>query len=251
MNTDRIITCSIVEDEPLAVHLMEEYVTKTPYLKLLNSYLDAELFLVDIQNGNIPDLLFSDIQMPQYNGIELSKLLPETTKVIFTTAYSQYAIEGFKVNALDYLLKPISYEDFLTATEKVRAWFEKEDKLQQAETLIKEHENRPALQIKTGRQTLLIPFDEITRIEGLKDYIKIFCKNGTKMLSLMRMKNIISILPEHEFERIHKSHIINLSAITACDSNFVVVDGQNIPISNKYGKNIKEKWIHYLENIKI
>ena len=116
-------------------------------------------------------------------------------------------------------------------------------------TLIKEHENRPTLQIKTGRQTLLIPFDEITRIEGLKDYIKIFCKNGTKMLSLMRMKNIISMLPEHEFERIHKSHIVSLSAITACDSNFVVVDGQSIPISNKYGKNIKEKWIQYLENV--
>jgi len=249
-NEQRTITCAIIEDEPLALHLMEEYVKRTPFLQLTQSYLDSELFLLDIQKGNAPDLLFSDIQMPQINGIELSKLLPENTKVVFTTAYSQYAIEGFKVNALDYLLKPISYDDFLIAAEKVLLWFKKEDKLQQADNLIKKHEQRPSLQIKTGRQTELIPFDEIVRIEGLKDYIRIFRKDGSKSISLMRMKNILQLLPENDFKRIHKSHIINISAITACGSNYVIVNGKQIPVSNQYRKDIKEKWLLYLDTIK-
>ncbi|MBR4349648.1 MAG: response regulator transcription factor [Bacteroidales bacterium] len=249
-NEQRTITCAIIEDEPLALHLMEEYVKRTPFLQLTQSYLDSELFLLDIQKGNAPDLLFSDIQMPQINGIELSKLLPENTKVVFTTAYSQYAIEGFKVNALDYLLKPISYDDFLVAAEKVLLWFKKEDKLQQADNLIKKHEQRPSLQIKIGRQTELIPFDEIVRIEGLKDYIRIFRKDGSKSISLMRMKNILKLLPENEFERIHKSHIINISAITACGPNYVIVNGKQLPVSNQYGKDIKEKWLLYLDTIK-
>lgn len=249
-NVQRTITCVIIEDEPLALHLMEEYVKRIPFLQLTHSYLDSELFLLDIQKGNVPDLLFSDIQMPQINGIELSKLLPENTKVVFTTAYSQYAIEGFKVNALDYLLKPISYDDFLIAVEKVLLWFQKEDKLQQADTLLKKHEQRPSLQIKTGRQTELIPFDEIVRIEGLKDYIRIFRKDGSKSISLMRMKNILQLLPENDFKRIHKSHIINISAITACGSNYVIVNGKQIPVSNQYRKDIKEKWLLYLDTIK-
>ncbi len=249
-NEQRTITCAIIEDEPLALHLMEEYVKRTPFLQLTQSYLDSELFLLDIQKGNAPDLLFSDIQMPQINGIELSKLLPENTKVVFTTAYSQYAIEGFKVNALDYLLKPISYDDFLVAAEKILLWFKKEDKLQQADNLIKKHEQRPSLQIKTGRQTELIPFDEIVRIEGLKDYIRIFRKDGSKSISLMRMKNILQLLPENDFKRIHKSHIINISAITACGSNYVIVNGKQIPVSNQYRKDIKEKWLLYLDTIK-
>ncbi|MBR3979732.1 MAG: response regulator transcription factor [Bacteroidales bacterium] len=249
-NEQRTITCAIIEDEPLELHLMEEYVKRTPFLQLTQSYLDSELFLLDIQKGNAPDLLFSDIQMPQINGIELSKLLPENTKVVFTTAYSQYAIEGFKVNALDYLLKPISYDDFLVAAEKILLWFKKEDKLQQADNLIKKHEQRPSLQIKTGRQTELIPFDEIVRIEGLKDYIRIFRKDGSKSISLMRMKNILQLLPENDFKRIHKSHIINISAITACGSNYVIVNGKQIPVSNQYRKDIKEKWLLYLDTIK-
>lgn len=249
-NEQRTITCAIIEDEPLALHLMEEYVKRTPFLQLTQSYLDSELFLLDIQKGNAPDLLFSDIQMPQINGIELSKLLPENTKVVFTTAYSQYAIEGFKVNAIDYLLKPISYDDFLVAAEKILLWFKKEDKLQQADNLIKKHEQRPSLQIKTGRQTELIPFDEIVRIEGLKDYIRIFRKDGSKSISLMRMKNILQLLPENDFKRIHKSHIINISAITACGSNYVIVNGKQIPVSNQYRKDIKEKWLLYLDTIK-
>ena len=249
-NEQRTITCAIIEDEPLALHLMEEYVKRTPFLQLTQSYLDSELFLLDIQKGNAPDLLFSDIQMPQINGIELSKLLPENTKVVFTTAYSQDAIEGFKVNALDYLLKPISYDDFLVAAEKILLWFKKEDKLQQADNLIKKHEQRPSLQIKTGRQTELIPFDEIVRIEGLKDYIRIFRKDGSKSISLMRMKNILQLLPENDFKRIHKSHIINISAITACGSNYVIVNGKQIPVSNQYRKDIKEKWLLYLKKKK-
>lgn len=248
MNEQRIITCSIVEDEPLALRLIENYVKKTPYLQLLHTYFDAESLIEDLTNGVIPELLFSDIQLPQMNGIELGKLLSKHTKVIFTTAYSKYAIEGFKVNALDYLLKPISYDDFLKATNKVLAWFKKEDKIQEADKLIKLHQQRPTLQVKTGKETILLQFDDIIRIEGLKDYIKIFCKDGSKHLALMRMKNILQLLPESDFERVHKSHIVNIGAITACGTNYIVINDQKIPISNQYGKKIKEKWTDFFEN---
>lgn len=117
------LKCVIIDDEPLALELMESYVRKTPFLELCGKYNSAVMALNDINFWNI-DLLFLDIQMPDLNGLELSRMLPQDTRIVFTTAFDQYALDGFKVNALDYLLKPINYNEFLTASRKALEWFE-------------------------------------------------------------------------------------------------------------------------------
>ena len=234
------ITCAIVEDEPLALQLIESYVSRTPFLSLTRSYLDAELLLVDIKRGNVPMLIFSDIEMPGLNGIDLCPLLPQNTRVIFTTAYSRYALQGFKVNALDYLLKPISYNDFLASAQKAHDYFAKEALAAQADQLIQQQQPVPVLQVKVDRQTLNIPVNQILRIEGLKDYVKIYRNDGSVVLTLMRMKNIMELLPTDQFVRVHKSHIVRLSAISSHDSHHMIIDGQAIPISSSYKSNLAD-----------
>lgn len=228
------VTCSIVEDEPLALQLIESYVQRTDTLQHVKSYLDPELLLVDIKRGELPMLLFSDIEMPQVNGIELSRQLPPTTKVIFTTAYSRYALDGFKVSAIDFLLKPISYDDFLEAVQKALNYFEKERKAAEAESLMRQSQTDAILQVKVGRQTTNIPIDQIVRIEGLKDYVKIIRRDGSTTVSLMRMKKVIDMLPKDQFARVHKSHIVRTSEITSFDKNHIVIQGESIPVSNKW-----------------
>ncbi len=213
--------------------MLESYVRRTPLLVLHKSYLDAELLQHDIEQGDVPMLLFSDIRMPQINGIELSRMLPPTTKVIFTTAYSRYALDGFKVNALDYLLKPISYDDFAAATEKARIWFEKEEKASQADRMLNEGlATSQVLQLKVERQTVNIPVADILRIEGLGDYVKIIRRDGSKTLSLMRMKNILDMLPQDQFSRVHKSHIVRLSEVTSFDKSHLTIGGETLPVTN-------------------
>ncbi|MBO4751710.1 MAG: response regulator transcription factor [Bacteroidales bacterium] len=224
------VTCSIVEDEPLALQLIQAYVQRTPFLQLKKTYLDAELLALDIQRGDLPMLLFSDIQMPQINGIELSRLLPNSTKVIFTTAYSRYALDGFKVSALDFLLKPISYDDFLASATKARDWFEKEQKVAHADHLMRQ--SQPMLQVKSERHTVVIPIADIIRIEGLKDYVKIIRRDGTVTISLMRMKKMMDLLPQDQFVRVHKSHIVRTSEITSFDKSHLSIGGDTIPVSN-------------------
>ena len=227
-----VVTCSIVDDEPLALRLIESYVRRTPFLEHSKSYLDAELMMLDIKRGDLPMLIFSDIQMTQINGIELSRMLPATTKVIFTTAYSRYAIDGFKVNALDFLLKPISYDDFLASAEKAHTWFEKEYKASQAERFINEAQPAQVLQVKVERQTVNIPVNDIIRVEGLGDYVKIFRRDGTMTLSLMRMKNILDMLPGDQFARVHKSHIVRLSEVSSFDKSHLTIAGETLPVTN-------------------
>lgn len=227
----RTITCCVLEDEPLALHLMKSYVERTPFLELVATYLDGERLRQDIEEKGLSfDLLFSDIEMPGINGIDLSKCMPATTKVIFTTAYSRYAIEGFKVNALDYLLKPISYEDFMAAARKALDYFVREDILRQAES------QHRMIQVKSDRQMVNIPCDDIVRIEGLGDYLKIFTTGGNVVLTLMRMKNIEGLLPADDFVRVHKSHIVRLSAVTSYNNNSLNIDGVEIPVSRRYRK---------------
>lgn len=174
--------------------------------------------------------------MPQINGIDLSRRLPAKTRVIFTTAYSRYAIEGFKVRALDYLLKPICYDEFLDAARKALDWFQREDLVLQAGTALPAAEERPSIEVKEDRQAIKIPIDEIVRIEGLKDYVKIYCSDGLMHLVLMRMKAVMELLPEKDFDRVHKSHIVRLSAVESADSKHLVVGGTKIPTSLQYRK---------------
>lgn len=227
MNRMETIKCAIVDDEPLALDLLQSYVEKTPYLELTGRCSSA-LAAMKLLHEQPVDLLFLDIQMPELNGIEFSKTIDQDkVKIIFTTAFSEYAIEGFKVNALDYLLKPISYSDFLSASERALKWFRESSK-SGADTL-------RYIYVKTEYKLLQIELDKIRYIEGLKDYVKIFVEeSNTPILSLMSMKNMEELLPATDFVRVHRSYIVRGDKVKVIERNRIVFDKVYIPISDSY-----------------
>ena len=220
------INCAIIDDEPLAAGLLESYVAKTPYLNLTGTYNSAITAMRDLRDNPVP-LLFLDIQMPELSGVEFAKILPKDTKIIFTTAFPQYALEGYKVNALDYLLKPISYEDFLRATEKAQDWY---NILQKREA----YNDDRIMFIKSEYKLLRVCFDDILYVEGLKDYVRICLKNGEKIMSLMSMKKLEDYLPHPEFLRTHRSYIVHMPEVRSIDRFRIVFGDVFIPISDNY-----------------
>lgn len=219
------LKCAIVDDEPLALNLLESYVKKTPFLELTGKYSSAVQAMKELPNHPV-DLLFLDIQMPELNGLEFSKLVNPATRIVFTTAFEQYAIDGYKVNALDYLLKPISYVDFLQAANKAMKWFEL---LQQPKEEIQ------SIFVKSDYKLVQIELKNILYIEGLKDYIKIYEENNPKpILSLMSMKAMEDLLPASRFMRVHRSYIVQKDKIRVIDRGRIVFGKAYIPISDSY-----------------
>ena len=229
------INCAIIDDEPLAAGLLESYVAKTPYLNLTGTYNSAITAMRDLRDNPVP-LLFLDIQMPELSGVEFAKILPKDTKIIFTTAFPQYALEGYKVNALDYLLKPISYEDFLRATEKAQDWY---NILQKREA----YNDDRIMFIKSEYKLLRVCLDDILYVEGLKDYVRICLKNGEKIMSLMSMKKLEDYLPHPEFLRTHRSYIVHMPEVRSIDRFRIVFGDVFIPISDNYKEDVQQ----YLE----
>lgn len=225
------IRCLLVDDEPLALYLLEGYVAKTPSLELAGRCSSAFQAMEMLDKTEV-DLIFLDIQMPGLSGLEFSRSLKDGPKVIFTTAFEQYALEGFKVDALDYLLKPISYPEFLNAVNKAKRWFEHFEKAAVPET-------RTSIFVKADYKLVQIDFNNILYIEGLKDYVK-FCleDNEKPVLSLMSMKSLEENLPESKFMRVHRSFIVNLDKIKTIERNRIVFGKEFIPISENY----KEKF---------
>lgn len=231
MNT---ISCIIVDDEPLAVRLMESYVAKTPFLSLKGSFTSGTAAYSFLQEQQI-DLLFCDIQMPNLSGMELSKMLPDRTRIIFTTAFSEYAVEGFRVRALDYLLKPISYDDFLSAAIKAKEYFKLIEESVSSAGSVTEQRKIKSIFVKTEYRLQQIDLDKITYIEGLKDYVKIHLNDGTApVLSLMRLKTLEEMLPKEDFVRVHKSFIIRMERIEAIERNHIIIGSDRIPIGETY-----------------
>lgn len=224
------IICVIVDDEPMALNLVESYVQKTPFLVLkrkCHSALEAMEFLKD----EPVDLLFLDIQMPDLTGIEFSKMLPKETRIIFTTAFDQYALEGFKVEALDYLLKPFDYAEFLAAANKAYTWFElvkgKKD------TLVSEE--KEFLFVKSEYKQLRIKLADVLYFEGLKDYIKIWLKGqSSPVLTLMSLKSLEEELPKNKFMRVHRSFIVALQAIDTIERSQIIIGDKRITVSENY-----------------
>lgn len=231
------ITCAIIDDEPLALNLLESYVGKTPFLELKGKYSSAVQAIRGLQEQEV-QLLFLDIQMPELTGLEFSKMVSEKTRIIFTTAFSQYALEGYKVNALDYLLKPFSYADFLKASKKALEWFE----LVEKKTLSGEggdvrqpQSSVDSIFVKSEYKLVQIMLDEILYVEGLKDYLKIYTSADTKpILSLMSMKSMEELLPSDRFMRVHRSYIVQANKIRVIDRNRIVFGKTFIPISDSY-----------------
>ena len=227
------ITCLIADDEPMALSLIESYVLKTPFLELkakCNSAIKAMEFL---ETDSDIDLFFLDIQMPDLTGLEFSRLLPAKSKVIFTTAFDQYAIEGYKVNALDYLLKPFDYNEFLNAAQKARNHFET-NSIQNSENQ-QNNKNSDFIFVKSEYRQIKINFNEILYIEGLKDYVKIYTSSHPRpILTLMSLKKLEEELPSEQFMRVHRSYIISLEKIEAIERNHVVIKDGFITIAPNY-----------------
>ena len=218
------LNCAIVDDEPLALDLLESYVNKTPFLSLTGKYSSAVQAMNELPEKKV-DLLFLDIQMPELNGLEFSRMVDKNTRIIFTTAFNQYAIDGYRVNALDYLLKPISYVDFLQAANKALQWFELVQKPDEIESIF----------IKSDYKLVQIELKKILYIEGLKDYIKIYTEDQPKpILSLMSMKSMEELLPPTRFMRVHRSFIVQKDKIRIIDRGRIVFDKTYIPISDSY-----------------
>lgn len=219
-----IITCAIIDDEPLAAGLLESYAQKTPYLELKGVF-NSAIQAMKMLRENPVQLLFLDIQMPELSGVEFAKILPRETKVIFTTAFPQYAIEGYKVSALDYLLKPISYEDFLKSTDKALEWFVttlKQDTCQRDRFMF----------VKSDYKLQRVCLDDILYIEGLKDYVRFYLKSGERVMSLMSMKKLDEYLPKPEFLRTHRSYIVHMTEVQMIDRFRIVFDDVYIHISD-------------------
>ena len=184
----------------------------------------------DIRNTPV-DLIFLDIQMPELSGIEFARIIPKETKIIFTTAFDQYALHGYKVNAIDYLLKPISYNDFIMSADKALEWFSS------LKNKTNDDGNR-FIMIKSDYKLIRISLDDILYIEGQKDYVRIYMNNGEKIMSLINLKTLEQHLPEPEFMRTHRSYIVHMDKITVLDRLRIVFGNKHIPISDSYKDNI-------------
>ena len=227
-----IINCAIIDDEPLAAGLLKSYAEKTPFLNLIGTYGSAVEAMKELRN-NPAHLLFLDIQMPELSGIEFAKILPKETKIIFTTAFKQYAIEGYKVSALDYLMKPVSYEDFLKAANKALDWF---CMTQKKQTYAADR----FMYVKSDYKLVRVALDDILYIEGLKDYIRIYLENGQKVMSLMNVKKMEDYLPRPEFLRTHRSYIVHMSKAEAIERFRIVFGDQYLPISDSYKEDVQQ-----------
>ena len=218
----RPLTCMIVDDEPLAVRLLESYVEKTPELKQLASYTDSITAINAIKEQK-PDLLFLDIQMPNIDGMELAHSLPAETRVIFTTAFKEYAFESYEVNALDFLLKPIRYNKFLGSIEKARKLID----VQQTASQPKQQPNTVFIRVDGEWRNITV--DQIIYVNGMKDYVLFYLDSKKKpLISHLTMKAVEEMLPSDKFLRIHRSYIVAVDKIQKVDRNDCVYIGEEI-----------------------
>lgn len=230
-----ILSCAIIDDEPLAANLLQSYVKKTSNLVLRGTFNSAITAMGELRDKPV-DVLFLDIQMPELNGLEFARLMPTETKIIITTAFDQYAIEGYRANVFDYLLKPITYESFLDSINNVisRNSSSRKQALRLQDRFI---------YLKSEYKLVQIHLDDILYIEGLKDYVKVYLEGNKKnVMSLMNMKKIDDYLPHPEFLRVHRSYIVHMHKVKLIDRARIVFGDDYIPITESY-KDIVQKYL--------
>ena len=214
----KTLTCMIVDDEPLAVKMLEDFVSRTPYLRLAASFNDPVLALSTLRESSV-DVLFLDIQMPDLDGLNLSRMVPPSTRVIFTTAFKEYAFDSYEVNALDFLLKPIRYHKFLGAAEKARQGFE----------MSSVKEERGSLFVRVDSQLRQVEISRILYVTGLKDYVMIYLEGEVRpLITHVTMKAMEEMLSTGRFMRVHRSYIVALDKIRSVDRNNCVYIGKEI-----------------------
>lgn len=231
-----ILNCIAVDDEPLALDIIEDYVSKIPFLNLVKRTENAIDALQLVQAGGI-DLVFLDVQMPELTGIQFLKIAGTKANYILTTAYSQYALESYDLDVSDYLLKPIAFDRFYKAAEKVHKRFDKPETARTVTEPVASSNNSTPIQdfifVKTEHKIQKIQLEDILYIEGLKDYISIFTKNE-RIITLQNMKKMEETLPKGEFIRVHKSYIIALDKIESIERSRISIAAKIIPIGDTY-----------------
>lgn len=239
-----MIKCIIVDDEPLAVKQLEGYVNRIPYLTCVKSCHSAAEAVDAINEGGV-DAMFVDINMPDVNGIELVRSLDSMPLVVFTTAYSEYAIEGFRVDAVDYLLKPIGFEDFLKAANKLYEFYCMRNGSRPAVADDEAGVQHDCLFVKSDYRMLRVPIDSIKYIESMSEYVRIYVEGNPKpIISLLSMKKIEENLPSSSFMRVHRSYLVNLNRIKEVSRMRIVYDNDvYVPMGEMY----KENFFAYIE----
>lgn len=229
------IKCVIIDDEPLAHVVLEKYIRQMDFLELVEKFTHP-IKALKYLNENEIDLIFVDIQMPDLTGFDLVASLKNKPALIFTTAYGEYALDGFKADAVDYLLKPIDRPDFQKAANKAKEWIEL-----RKEKDLKVAANKEFLFIKSEYKILRINFEEIIYIQGMSEYVKIHLTQGKPIMSLLSLKSLEAQLPETMFMRVHKSFIVNLNKINMIERTEIVYDdGTIIPVSLQYKSQFQE-----------
>ena len=222
----------VIDDEPLASGLIASYIEKTPFMTLVGEFSSPRDAIQLILDGGA-DVVFLDIQMPQLNGIEFARIIPPSTRIVFTTAFDTYAVEGFRVNALDYLLKPVSYEEFLAAANRALQWVEMARSGSAANS--GSSSSNDYIIVKSEYKLVQIPVNDILYIEGLKDYVKIYTTDNDRcIMTLMSMKTLERSLPADRFMRVHRSFIVNTGKIKVIERNRIVFGKTYIPVSESY-----------------
>lgn len=239
----RAINCLIVDDEPMALNLLESYIRKTGFLNLKKSCKNGFEVIDFLHSDPEVDILFLDIQMPELTGIDLSKILPENIWIVFTTAFEQYALEGYKVNAVDYLLKPFNYSEFLSAVTKAKELIYKLEKTA-------EEDSKPlvskelSLFVKSDYKHIRIFLNEIRYFEGMKDYVKIHLVDKIlPIITLISLKKLEEELPSDMFMRVHRSFIVNLQMIREVERHQIIFGDQRITVAPQF----REKFDLFLD----
>jgi two-component system response regulator LytT len=244
------LNCIAVDDEPLALGLVCKFIEQTPFFKLVGRYTSAVEALKAIHSQKI-HLVYLDIQMPDLNGIELARVIgkaTETPRIIFTTAFEQFSLEGYKVDALDYLLKPFNYEEFLRTATKAHSYYELINRPGPTTVVVEsEHADDQYLFLKVEYQLVRIALDDILYIEGLKDYVKVHLKNTEKtVLSLTSLKALEGKLSPRKFMRVHRSFIVALDKISSMTKNSLQIGKKSIAVGDQYKDAFKQfvgKWM--------
>jgi two-component system, LytTR family, response regulator len=230
-----MIRCIAIDDEPIALEVIKQYVAQIPIINLTNVFTDAIQALTFLKSHQT-DLIILDIHMPDISGIQLIKALPEKTNFIFTTAFSEYAVKGFELEAIDYLVKPFTFERFMTALVKVKKFI--------SQPAGEEESLKAHIFVKSEYYSVKINLDEIQYIEGLDDYIKIYIQNAKPVLSLMSLKAILEKLPKEQFMRVHRSFIVPLGSILSIRNKRIYLDQREIPIGETFYESVKEWLAH-------
>lgn len=233
------LKCLVVDDEALAITLLEKYISQSENLELVASTKNPVKAIELLEEETI-DILFLDIQMPGLTGIELLKVLPQKPVVILTTAYSEYAIEGYQLDVTDYLLKPFSYERFMQSVTKAQRIIELNLQALKNAGQLSLHQEKKFINVKADHKIYKIPFEEIRYVEGLKEYVSFFT-NDQRIIALESLKKLELLLPDSQFMRVHKSYIIAIDKVRALEGNLLEIEDKKIPIGKTYRQEVIKK----------